>query len=294
MIPSGPVATPTASTMPPVVTAVENATADADTRLAMLMGSYLEGGWGPTYGVGDNGTSFGPFQMHEGGALGSLPGSLNQQIAEAENPSTAVAAMLSRYQAAVASVGAALFQSNPAQAGEEAAAIAEAPNAEGGAQDQAYYTQGRPVAAAYLAASAALNGAPPPAPGSTTTSPASPSTGAGASTGGFPGSTASGSAPVSGGSSENCMFTVPIPLAGSVCVPNPITGALNSIEELGADVGGFVVRVGLGMLGCIFLLVGLWILSAKADSDATGGSSSGSDKGGGAPKVAEAAEVAAM
>lgn len=38
--------------------------------------------------TGDNGTSFGEFQLHEGGELNNLPGSLSQQETEAFNPVT--------------------------------------------------------------------------------------------------------------------------------------------------------------------------------------------------------------
>lgn len=48
---------------------------------AVLANAMGEGGWGPNYGVGDNGTSFGPFQLHRGGAL---PEGMGQRWAESK------------------------------------------------------------------------------------------------------------------------------------------------------------------------------------------------------------------
>jgi len=115
---------PPGTTVPQAILA---ATADARTRLAMLLGSHLEGGWGPTFSAGDGGTSFGPFQMHEGGALGNLPGTLDQKIAAAQDPTTAVAAMLPDYQGAVGQVPDVLWSANPEAAAEQAAFLAERP-----------------------------------------------------------------------------------------------------------------------------------------------------------------------
>lgn len=46
-----------------------------------------ESGFNP-YAIGDGGTSFGENQLHEGGELNNLPGSLSQQIAAAFDPKT--------------------------------------------------------------------------------------------------------------------------------------------------------------------------------------------------------------
>lgn len=101
---------------------------DNYTAEAMLLGSSLEGGWGPTFAVGDHGTSFGPFQMHEGGALtssGLTPG-------QASDPAQAVKAMLPAYEAGVQAQGTGLWNTNPEQAAEQAAVMAEKPgNASG-------------------------------------------------------------------------------------------------------------------------------------------------------------------
>jgi hypothetical protein len=105
-----------------VVDAINAAVSDQRTRLAMLMGSYLESGWNPG-AVGDNGTSFGPFQMHIGGALTSSGLSPEQ----AKNPELATRAMLGEYQGAVNKVSDSLWNSNPRQAAALAAYYAERP-----------------------------------------------------------------------------------------------------------------------------------------------------------------------
>lgn len=71
-------------------------TGDPRVRTSMLMGALLEGGalngpWRP----GDNGTSFGPFQIH-------LPAHPGVSRAQAENPAFAVAYMLPAYAGGVA------------------------------------------------------------------------------------------------------------------------------------------------------------------------------------------------
>lgn len=144
------------TTVQPVPAAILAATTDARTQLAMLMGSYLEGGWGPTYSVGDAGTSFGPYQMHEGGALDSLAGpTLADRVTQAQDAGQATAAMLGRYQAAVQAVPADLWNSNPEQAGEEAAYRAESPAL------TYYASQGSSrVTQAYQAATAVQGGTP--------------------------------------------------------------------------------------------------------------------------------------
>ncbi len=108
----------------PIVAAVNSIVSDDRTRLAMLMGSYMESTWDPN-GVGDGGTSFGWYQMHIGGALTSS-GLTPQQ---AKDPVLATRAMLGEYQAAVAKVSDSLWQSNPKQAAALAAYYAERPRA---------------------------------------------------------------------------------------------------------------------------------------------------------------------
>jgi hypothetical protein len=102
-----------------VVNAIMSATGDARLQAAMLMGSKLESGWNPT-SVGDQGTSFGPFQIH-------LPAHPGVTASEAENPSWAVNYMMPAYEAGVAKVPNSLWQADPAQAAATAAYYAERP-----------------------------------------------------------------------------------------------------------------------------------------------------------------------
>lgn len=92
-------------------------------RSAMLLGSALEGGWTSPYPVGDHGTSFGPFQLHQGGKLDSLGGTPQQ----AEDPRWAVKAMMPDYSHAVNQISDQLWTNNPEAAAEQAARIAEQP-----------------------------------------------------------------------------------------------------------------------------------------------------------------------
>lgn len=91
-------------------------------QAAMLLGSSLEGGWGPSFGVGDPslGGSYGPFQI----LLAANPGVSSTQ---AQDPAYAVSYMLPRYEAAVQAQSPALWQSNPELAAEQAAYAAERP-----------------------------------------------------------------------------------------------------------------------------------------------------------------------
>jgi hypothetical protein len=106
-------------------TAILRTTKNQRTRQSMLMGSALEGGWKPPYPVGDSGTSFGPFQMHEGGMLTSL----NLTPKQAETPSIAAPAILPAYQKAVNQISDRLWQTDPKSAAVQAAQIAERPAA---------------------------------------------------------------------------------------------------------------------------------------------------------------------
>ena len=103
-----------------VVDAILAGTQNVEVREAMLLGSDLESSWSAT-AVGDQGTSFGPFQLHEGGALGNLTPQ------QAEDPATAVKQMLGAYTSAVNSIPQSLWASNPELAAEEAAVKAERP-----------------------------------------------------------------------------------------------------------------------------------------------------------------------
>lgn len=108
---------------PPVPAAIMQTTTNLRTREAMMVGSHMEGGWYPPFPVGDQGTSFGPYQMHEGGALTASGLSPTQ----AENPVKATKAMLGAYQSAVNQITEQLWTSNPEKAAEETAFLAEKP-----------------------------------------------------------------------------------------------------------------------------------------------------------------------
>ncbi|WP_207309614.1 hypothetical protein, partial [Streptomyces kasugaensis] len=102
-----------------VVQAILDATKDPHVRESMLLGSRLESSWNPG-AVGDNGTSFGPFQIH-------LPAHPGVTAAQAQNPAWATRYMLSAYQRGAAAQPESLWRSNPEQAAEQAAVAAEAP-----------------------------------------------------------------------------------------------------------------------------------------------------------------------
>lgn len=144
--------------MTTVLEAITSQVSDARTRLAMALGALLEGGTlgASGFGVGDNGNSHGPFQIN-------APYHPDISVSAAENPSKAVAYMLPRYQSAVGKVPAALWQSNPEQAAEQTAFIAENPA-------QTYYaSQGSAtVDAKYAKAKALLAGQPAPSGGTST------------------------------------------------------------------------------------------------------------------------------
>lgn len=120
---------------PTVPHAVLSQTKNQRLRESMLLGSSLEGGWQAPYPVGDQGTSFGPYQMHEGGALSQFGLTPRQ----AENANTATKYMLPSYSAAVNQISDQEWKNNPEQAAEQAAVIAEKP-----AQDY-YSSQGTQI-----------------------------------------------------------------------------------------------------------------------------------------------------
>ena len=129
--------------------AVLGVSPDWRVRLAMLMGSRMEGGWDPSTWLtnpGDNGHSFGPFQIN-------LPFHPDIDQAGAVDPATAAAYMVGAYTDAVAAIPGSLWSTNPEQAGEEAAVGAERPAV------PYYASQGSgAVDAAYNAAQAVLGG----------------------------------------------------------------------------------------------------------------------------------------
>lgn len=104
-----------------VKTAVAAVTNDGRVTTAMLLGALLEGGsisgpWAP----GDQGTSFGPWQIH-------LPAHPGVSESDAENPLMAAMIMAPEYSAAVAQIPATAWQSDPMDAAAEAVYLAERP-----------------------------------------------------------------------------------------------------------------------------------------------------------------------
>ncbi len=104
----------------PVVDAILGETQDPSVREAMLLGSHLEGGWSPPFGVGDSGTSFGPYQIH----LPAHPGVSRQQ---AEDVGWSTDFMWPSYVSGVLSVNPVEWIQSPEMAAEKAAFRAEAP-----------------------------------------------------------------------------------------------------------------------------------------------------------------------
>lgn len=102
-----------------VIDAIFAATQDARVRMAMVMGGMLESGLN-TNAVGDNGKSFGAFQIY-------TVAHPNVSPSQARDPNFAVRFMLPKYQAAVTKVPDAVWQANPAKAAATAAYYAEAP-----------------------------------------------------------------------------------------------------------------------------------------------------------------------
>lgn len=107
--------------MSAVADAIAGVTRDARVAEAMGLGALLEGGsldgpWAP----GDQGTSFGPWQIH-------LPAHPDVTRALAEDPRLAALYMLPSYTHAVAAVPDALWRSDPMSAAARAAYLAERP-----------------------------------------------------------------------------------------------------------------------------------------------------------------------
>lgn len=229
---------------PPVVSAILSQAPNQDVALSMLEGSYLESGWSSTAQNSIGAT--GPFQI-------LLPVHPNVSYAQATNPQIATQLMLGGaitggYISAVNQVGSAAFSSNPEQAAEEAAAIAE----QGGSY---YATEGTAaVNAAYQAASAAMGGYGAAGPGGTAPgSNIGPATSAGSTSSG-----SSGSSP-SGAPSGFFVALNNILKGGKVSILSPVSSvkhvALMVVARLSIAVLGLVV-IGLGLA----LIVGTEVL----------------------------------
>lgn len=102
-----------------VIEAIKNATSDPHVRAAMMMGAGLESSWS-TDAVGDNGKSFGPYQIY-------TVAHPSVSAAQAKDPVWATNYMLPAYQAGVSKVTPSLWQSNPSLAAATAAYYAERP-----------------------------------------------------------------------------------------------------------------------------------------------------------------------
>ncbi len=151
----------------PLEANIDLVTDDPRVRMSMRMGSILEGGnlvggWG----VGDNGSSFGPFQIH----LPAHPGVTRDQ---AEDPQWAATYMAPYYINAVNKVPPQLWQTDPAQAAALATYYAESPAEmydpqrvdEAWGQVGSSYTLGSQGEASYDMGTPAPNGTPTPNPG---------------------------------------------------------------------------------------------------------------------------------
>ncbi len=233
---------------PDTVAAQVNAqTTDARVRLALLMAPFLEGGGSNPlgaggWGVGDNGHSFGPYQIN----LPFHP-SMNQQTAT--DPAAAVAYMLPAYTNAVNAQPASLWQTNPERAAEQAIQAAENPATD-------YYSShgASSVHSAYTAALAAVGN-----PSTGGTGPViGPPTGLGTGT----------PAP----SSDSLGGLGPLgPLTPFGLLPGLASGSLGSAAgsvagSLLGPVERFVANGALIILGVIVAIVAL-VLLAKASMD---------------------------
>lgn len=104
-----------------VVAAITQAATQAGVNPNLLIAdAQQESGLNP-YAVGDGGTSFGLFQLHEGGELDALPGSLQQQKAEAFDPLTNAETAVKSFASAIAG--------HPTASAGEIAYLAERPAA---------------------------------------------------------------------------------------------------------------------------------------------------------------------
>ena len=103
-----------------VVDAINRDVSDSRVRLAMLVGTHLESGWN-TKAVGDQGRSFGPYQIF----FVAHPGI---SVAQAEDPDWSTRFMLGSYQAGVQRVPESLWERDPKNAAALAAFYAERPS----------------------------------------------------------------------------------------------------------------------------------------------------------------------
>lgn len=219
-----------------VAQAIKNATSDANLQLSLALGALLEGGTlgaGP-FPTGDNGTSFGPFQIH-------LPAHPDVTQAQAQDPTSAVQKMLASYQNAEAQVGAAAFKANPEAAAEKTAFLAERPT-----QDYFASHGQAAVDSAYSQAKSTLAGT-------------------------TPGGTANGTA-VNAGFGQSLLNAFPggaaVQALGSV--PGVSGEVAKGIEAVISDAVGPLVKflevAGMVIFGLVLIVIGLVIIAKGANA----------------------------
>lgn len=103
--------------------AIDSATADPHLRVALRLGALLEGGsYAGPWSVGDQGTSYGPYQIH-------LTAHPDITAAQANDPTQAVLYMLPEYEAALLRVPASAWEQDPSIAAAQVVYYAERPAA---------------------------------------------------------------------------------------------------------------------------------------------------------------------
>jgi hypothetical protein len=101
--------------------AIDSSTANPRLRLALRLGALLEGGsFAGPWSVGDNGTSYGPYQIH-------LPVHPDITAQQAADPLHAVLYMLPEYEAALLRVPESAWQADPSIAAAQVVYYAERP-----------------------------------------------------------------------------------------------------------------------------------------------------------------------
>ncbi len=239
--PAAPLASPST-----VLGQVERDTSDWRVRLAMILGANLEGGNAGSsgWGVGDQGHSYGPFQIN-------LPYHPTMTSTTATNPADAVAYMLGSYQRAVNQVAPTLWQSNPEQAAEQAARIAENPAqdyfvARGQSTvDTAYQTAVRELSSGQVVPQSGYGNATPPGYGSTPN---------GAST----------------------IFGIPGTPSTSSIANDVMSAILQGIDVIVHPLVAFLQDAFLVVAGLVIIVVAIVLLAHDAENGAEGGSGQGS------------------
>ena len=230
-----------------VINAILGVTSNKEVRESMLLGSWLESRWN-TNAVGDQGTSFGAFQMHVGGALTAAGGT----PALAENPVWAAQHMEPAYQRAVAGFSQSLWGSNPELAAEESAVLAEAP------AESYYASQGKgAVNSGWSATQSALKGQV-----SVSGSPGG-NTATGSNASGI--STLSVSDPFPGGHFDPLNWPFELGNAASNAILKTLTGVGKKLEaDLWAKIKPLAIRLGLILLGAFIVYAGINALTKES------------------------------